>query len=62
MAAMEPRRIFALVMTVVYVLAGLALLFTDALNDTVTRYRKGIGAVLLAYGIIRLVLHFTRRR
>jgi hypothetical protein len=44
MAAMEPRRIFALV------------------NDTVTRYRKGIGAVLLAYGIIRLVLYFTRKR
>ncbi|MDX9750508.1 MAG: hypothetical protein RBT71_05460 [Flavobacteriales bacterium] len=49
-------------MTAVYVGAGLLLLFTDALNDTVTRYRMAIGAILVAYGILRAVLYFTRRK
>jgi uncharacterized membrane protein HdeD (DUF308 family) len=62
MAAVQPRRIFALAMTAVYVGAGLLLLFTDALNDTVTRYRMAIGAILVAYGILRAVLYFTRRK
>lgn len=59
---MAARRYFALIMTVVYVAAGLSLLFTDVLGDTVTRYRKAIGAILVAYGILRAVLYFARRK
>ncbi len=59
---MAARKYFALIMTVVYITAGLALLFTDVLDDTVTRYRKAIGAILVGYGILRAVLYFSRRK
>lgn len=59
---MEARKYFALFMTAFYLLAGVVLLFTDLLGDSITRYRNAIGAILIAYGILRAVLYFTRRK
>lgn len=51
---------FALVMSGIYVLAGCAFLFTDALVALIPRYRLPIGLVLLGYGVVRFFL--WRRR
>ncbi|HNR55234.1 MAG TPA: hypothetical protein PKJ19_08715 [Flavobacteriales bacterium] len=45
-----------LFMSAFYTLAGLALLFTNVLVDTITTYRMLIGGVLVGYGVLRFVL------
>ncbi len=47
---------FALAMSVLYVLAGCAFLFTDALMRLVPDYRLPIGLLLLGYGVVRAYL------
>ncbi|MBS1582247.1 MAG: hypothetical protein JST66_08625 [Bacteroidetes bacterium] len=47
---------FALAMSAVYVLAGCAFLFTDALVQFIPRFRLPIGLVLVGYGILRFFL------
>ena len=44
---------FALTMSVVYVLAGLMILFTNFLTPEITRFRIPLGLVLVAYGVVR---------
>lgn len=44
---------FALTMSVVYLLAGCMILFTDFLSPEITRFRLPLGIVLVVYGIIR---------
>lgn len=51
-----------LVMSAFYTLAGLALLFTDVLADTITTYRSLIGGVLVGYGLLRSVLWWQWRQ
>lgn len=54
-------RAFAVVMSVVYILAGCALLFTDALKNSIVHYRNIIGGVLMGYGVLRLVMWYLKR-
>ena len=49
-------------MALFYTAAGLAFLFTDLLSARISEYRTVIGAVLLGYGILRLVLWIRARR
>lgn len=44
---------FALTMSVVYVLAGLMILFTTFLSPEITRFRVPLGIVLVVYGVVR---------
>lgn len=44
---------FALTMSVVYVLAGCMILFTNFLSQEISRFRLPLGLVLVAYGVIR---------
>lgn len=44
---------FALAMSVLYVLAGCAFLFTHAFARLIPNYRIAIGLLLLGYGVVR---------
>ncbi len=44
---------FALAMSVLYVLAGCAFLFTDAFVQLIPKYRLVLGLLLLGYGVVR---------
>lgn len=44
---------FALTMSVVYVLAGLMILFTTFLSPEITHFRVPLGIVLVVYGVVR---------
>lgn len=44
---------FALTMSVVYLLAGCMILFTNFLSPEISRFRIPLGLVLVAYGVIR---------
>lgn len=52
---------FALVMSLLYVVAGCLLLFTTAI-PVVQEYRSAIGGVLVAYGVIRGVIWLRKNR
>lgn len=54
-------RVFAVVMSVVYILCGCALLFTDALKHSIVYYRNVIGGVLVGYGALRLIMWYLKR-
>jgi hypothetical protein len=54
-------RAFALFMSVFYIACGCVLLFTDALKDVITQWRTAIGAVLVGYGLVRLVIWYVKR-
>lgn len=43
-------------MSALYTVAGLIFLFTDVFADRIAEHRVLIGALLLGYGIMRLVL------
>jgi hypothetical protein len=47
---------FALAMSAIYVAAGLALLFSNALIELIPRFRIPLGVLLAGYGIVRFVL------
>lgn len=47
---------FALAMSVLYVLAGCAFLFTNAFLQLIPNYRLLIGLLLLGYGVVRAYL------
>lgn len=44
---------FAVFMSVVYIIAGCVLLFTDIASEVVSEYRTMLGAVLIGYGVVR---------
>lgn len=44
---------FALTMSVVYVLAGCLILFTNFLSPEITRFRVPFGTLLVIYGGVR---------
>ncbi|MEZ4808659.1 MAG: hypothetical protein R2815_14440 [Flavobacteriales bacterium] len=44
---------FALVMSVVYVIAGCLLIFTSFAADVIRDYRMVLGGVLIGYGLLR---------
>lgn len=44
---------FALTMSVVYVLAGVMILFTNFMAPEISRYRIPLGLVLVVYGVVR---------
>lgn len=52
---------FALVMSLLYVVAGCLLLFTTAI-PFVQAYRPVIGGVLVAYGLVRGVLWLRKNK
>jgi uncharacterized membrane protein HdeD (DUF308 family) len=58
---MEFRNIARLVMSVVYLIAGLLILCTDVLSDTISSYRTLLGAVLVGYGLLRGWLWYRGR-
>lgn len=51
---------FALAMSILYVLAGCAFLFTGAFADLIPRYRLPLGLLLAGYGIVRGVLWWRK--
>lgn len=55
------RDLFALTMSGVYVCAGLVLLFTSVLDTVIVQYRQTVGGVLVAYGALRLLMHWRKR-
>ncbi len=44
---------FALIMSVVYAVAGCLILFTNFLYPQVSRFRVPLGVILLIYGAVR---------
>lgn len=52
---------FALVMSLLYVVAGCLLLFTTAM-PAIDTFRTAIGAVLIAYGVIRGVVWIRKNK
>ncbi|MFZ1617112.1 MAG: hypothetical protein WAT41_07155 [Flavobacteriales bacterium] len=44
---------FALAMSLIYVVAGALLLFTNFLGLEITQFRVPLGCVLVGYGILR---------
>lgn len=48
-------------MSVVYILFGCALLFTDVLKNSIVHYRNVIGGVLVGYGALRLIMWYLKR-
>lgn len=59
---MSYRTLFALFMSVIYVLAGLVLLFTDMLRASIPLYRPILGGVLVGYGLLRAGMWWNRYR
>ena len=53
---------FALVMSAIYVAAGLGFLFTTVAIDLIPRYRLPLGLLLLGYGIVRFVLWWRKNK
>ena len=51
---------FAVFMSVVYIVAGCIMLFTNIAGDVVSQYRTIFGAVLVGYGVLRGVLWFRK--
>lgn len=55
-------RILRLVMSAFYAVVGLLFLLTDVLADRIPDHRTVLGAVLLGYGLLRLVMWLRGRR
>ncbi len=53
---------FAVFMSVVYIVAGCIMLFTNIAGDVVSQYRTIFGAVLVGYGVLRGVLWFRKNK
>jgi len=47
---------FAVTMSALYVLAGCAFLFTNALINYIPRYRLPLGLLLVGYGVLRFFM------
>lgn len=60
-APSDRLRVFAVVMSVVYILFGCALIFTDVLKNSIVHYRNVIGGVLVGYGALRLIMWYLKR-
>ncbi len=52
---------FALVMSLLYVVAGCLLLFTTAI-PVIQEYRAAIGGVLVVYGAVRGVIWYRKNK
>lgn len=53
---------FAWAMSIVYLLAGCALLFTDLLRPVIPNYRVPLGLLLAGYGVLRFFLWRRKQR
>ncbi|MBZ0204840.1 MAG: hypothetical protein K8H89_00845 [Flavobacteriales bacterium] len=47
---------FALVMSVLYLMAGCLILFTNFMYPQISRFRVPLGVVLLGYGVVRGIM------
>lgn len=54
-------RVFALVMSLFYIVCGGVLLFTDAFIRLIPNYRAALGGILAAYGALRLWMWYRKR-
>ena len=50
------------IMVAVYLTLGLLFLFTDIAIDTFPAYRKPIGATIIVYGIVRIILSVQKNK
>ena len=55
-------RWFSLAMSAIYLVAGAAIALTNVALDLIPRWRTALGAVLIGYGIVRMLLWYRKDR